>query len=130
MALQCFRELGRAGRAPDSLVAPAFGEPSSAENPVARNAAVLLDVHFARFMILMWKWREPDSSLLWALGTLDFTTVTFLALYTVRFSGIGIWLVKFVFLGLLATVLFSIRDLCRSKTRGRSSSHFCFVCQC
>jgi hypothetical protein len=64
--------------------------------------------------------RELDSSLLWALGTLAFTTVTFLALYTVRFSGIGIWLVKFVFLGLLGTVLFSIRDLCRSKTRGRS----------
>jgi hypothetical protein len=38
--------------------------------------------------------REPYSSLLWALGTLAFTTVTFLALYTVRFSGIGIWLAE------------------------------------
>jgi hypothetical protein len=64
--------------------------------------------------------REPDSSLLWALGNLCFTTVTFLALYAGRFSGIGIWLVKFVFLGLLGTALFSIRDLCRSKSRGRS----------
>jgi hypothetical protein len=91
LALQCFRELGRAGRAPDSLVAS--------------------DVEIRR---------EPHSSLLWALGTLAFTTVTFLALYIVRFSGIGIWLVKFVFLGLLGTVLFSIRDFCRSKTRGRS----------
>jgi hypothetical protein len=63
--------------------------------------------------------REPDSSLLWALVNLAFTTFTFLALYAVRFSGIGIWLVKFVFLGFLGTILFSIRDLCRSKTRGR-----------
>jgi hypothetical protein len=98
LALQCFRELGRAGRAPDSLVAS--------------------DVEIRR---------EPHSSLLWALGTLAFTTVTFLALYIVRFSGIGIWLVKFVFLGLLGTVLFSIRDLCRSRTRGRSLLAF-LVC--
>jgi hypothetical protein len=61
--------------------------------------------------------REPDSSLLWALGNLAFATTTFLALYTVRFSGMGIRLIKFVLIGFLGTVLFSIRDLCRSKTR-------------
>ena len=45
-------------RCPRSLVAPALGEQSSPENPVARNAAVLLHVQFARFMILVWKFRE------------------------------------------------------------------------
>lgn len=63
--------------------------------------------------------REPDSSLLWSLGNLAFATTTFLALYTARFSGIGIWLIKFVFVGFLGTVLLSIRDLSRSKTRGQ-----------
>jgi hypothetical protein len=63
--------------------------------------------------------RQPDSSLLWALSNLAFATITFVAFYTVRFSGIGVWLVKFVFVGFLGTVAFSIRDLWRSKTRGQ-----------
>jgi hypothetical protein len=55
----------------------------------------------------------------WALGNLAFATTMFLALYTVRFSGIGVWLIKSVFVGFLGTVLFAIRDLSRSKTRGQ-----------
>ena len=63
--------------------------------------------------------RQPDNSLLWALGNLIFATITFVALYTVRFSGLGISLVKFVFVGFLRTGVFSIRDLWRSNTRAR-----------
>ena len=99
--------LGKAIDLDDYPLVP--GEQSCAENVVPGNAAVLLHVQFARFMISDVEIRRgPDSSLLWALGNLAFTTATFLALYTVRFSGIGIWLVKFVFLGALGTVLFSI----------------------
>jgi hypothetical protein len=61
--------------------------------------------------------REPDSSLLWAFGNLAITTIAFLALYTVRFSGVGIWVIKFVLVGLLGTVVFSVRDLWKSNTR-------------
>jgi hypothetical protein len=61
--------------------------------------------------------RKPFSSLLWALGNLALATIAFLALYTVRFSGLGIWSIKFVFFGLLVTVVLAIRDLWRSNTR-------------
>lgn len=60
---------------------------------------------------------RPLSSLLWALGNLAIAIGAFLALYTVRFSGIGIWVIKFVFVGLSGTVVFSIRDLLKSNTR-------------
>jgi hypothetical protein len=61
--------------------------------------------------------RKPFNSLLWAFGNLVIATIVFVALYTVRFSGIGLWIIKFVFLGFLGAVLFSIRDLWRSDTR-------------
>jgi hypothetical protein len=58
-----------------------------------------------------------SNSFLWALANLALATISFIALYTVRFSGIGIWLVKFVFVGLLGTFVFSLVDLCRRKSR-------------
>lgn len=63
--------------------------------------------------------RKADNSFLWALGNLILTAFTFLGLYTVRFSGIGIWLVKFIFVGFLGCIVFSVRDVWRSTTRAR-----------
>jgi len=63
--------------------------------------------------------RKPDNSFLWALGNLTLTTITFVALDTVRFSGIGVWLLKFIFVGFLGCIIFSIRDLLRNNTRAR-----------
>jgi hypothetical protein len=57
------------------------------------------------------------SSPCWAFGNLALATTTFVALYTVRFSGVGILLLKLVFVGLAGTVVFSIRDLFRSGSR-------------
>jgi hypothetical protein len=59
------------------------------------------------------------SSLCWAFGNLALATITFVALYTVRFSGVGILLLKLVFVSLAGTVVFSIRDLFRSGSRWR-----------
>jgi hypothetical protein len=61
--------------------------------------------------------RERFNSLLWALGNLALTTLAFVSLYTVRFSGIGLWVVKLVFVGFLGTVVVAIRDLWKSSTR-------------
>jgi hypothetical protein len=60
---------------------------------------------------------RPLCSLLWALGNLAIVTIAFLALYTVRFSVVGIFFIRFVFVGLLGTVVFSIRDLWKHNTR-------------
>jgi hypothetical protein len=49
-------------------------------------------------------------------GNLILATVAFAMLFT-RFSGTGISLVKFVFLGLVITLILSIRDLWRANTR-------------
>lgn len=59
------------------------------------------------------------SSLCWALGNLALATTTFVALFTVRFSGAGILLLKLVVVALAGTVIFSVRDLFRSGSRWR-----------
>lgn len=64
--------------------------------------------------------RKVSSSLFWALGNIALTVTIFVALYTVRFSGIGIWLLKIVLLGLLGTIVFSIRDIFTKGTRMRA----------
>lgn len=60
-----------------------------------------------------------SSSLLWALGNLALATVIFVLLYTVRFNGVGIWLLKVVLVGLLGTFLLSLRDILTKGTRVR-----------
>ncbi len=63
--------------------------------------------------------RKLVSSLPWGLANLALATATFVAFDTVRFSGVGMWLLRLSFVGFVGTAVLAIVDLFRSGTRWR-----------